>query len=623
MFEAPALSVTSDGVQARAYSRHAARLFFCLFNGDKEVDRILMEKGDDHIHRLALKGVTAGQAYGYRADGPFAPRDGHYFDLSKLLIDPTARAVDRHVAWSPGFSEYGTDTGAVAAKSIVEAPLPSSSRRRSGSPAFIYELNVRSFTKLHPDVPVHLRGTVGALATEPVLQHLKMLGCDTVELMPIAAWSDEPHLVRQGLSNAWGYNPVVFMAADPRLAPGGPAEIRNTFATLHSNGIKVVLDVVFNHTGEGHSGGGTYSLRGLDHKSYYRMHGGDLVNDTGTGNTLILDSEPGLSLALTTLRYWVSLGADGFRYDLAPVMGRTETGFDPNAPLLSAIQADPMLANLIHIAEPWDVGPGGYQLGNFPLPWHEWNDAYREDVRKFWRGDSHMAGAFATRMAGSSDFFQRPGRSPSSSINFVSAHDGFALADVVRFPKKHNDANGEQNRDGNDHEASWVSNEPELDVRALLATLFVSRGTPMLTAGDEFGRSQKGNNNAYAQDNETTWLDWHAVDRDLLAFTSAIARFRQSHAAYFADAFLDAASAGWFNAHGTEMTQSDWHQGSTSSLALVINARDAGRMALLFCRHGNLDAFILPEAQNGMVWTNQVIADGVGDKFCAFVELPE
>ena len=532
-------------------SRHGSQLFFCVFDpsGEEELYRFALPRRLGDVHYGFISGVGTGTRYGLRADGPWDEAQGHRFDVSKLLIDPYATALDRPFHYSPELLERGYDTGSLVPKGVVTkfanpaTPLP------PATPRFIYELHVKAFSKLHPEVPPGLRGTVAALAEPAVIDHLVSLGVDTVELMPLMAWIDERHLPPLGLSNAWGYNPVSFMAPDPRLAPGGFAEIRSAVAALHNANIRVVLDVVFNHTGEGDTGGATLSLRGLDNALYYRHANGQLVNDSGCGNTLALDRAPVVRLVMDALRTWVrETGIDGFRFDLATTLGRTEQGYSPDAPLLAAISQDPLLSNLIMIAEPWDVGPGGYQLGQFPASWLEWNDRYRDDMRRFWRGDAGSIGAFATRLAGSSDVFAAR-RRPSSSINYAAAHDGFTLRDLVIYAHKDNSANGEDNSDGNGGEITW----PGGDARALLASLFLSRGTLMLTAGDEFGRSQHGNNNAYAQDNVISWLDWAKADRDLMVFTARLAALRKTYPVLLADSFLNGVSA-----HHTGLADADW-----------------------------------------------------------------
>jgi glycogen operon protein len=453
---------------------------------------------------------------------------------------------------------------------------------------------------------------VAALAHPAVLGHLTRLGVDAVELMPIAAWIDERHLHPLGLSNAWGYNPVVFMAPDPRLCPGGMPELAAAVAALRAAGIGVILDVVFNHTGEGDAGGPTLSLRGLDARAYFRHEpDGRLINDTGTGNTLACDHPATRRLILDSLRHYVGhAGVDGFRFDLAPVLGRTATGFDPQAPLLREIAADPWLGDRVLIAEPWDVGPGGYQLGRFPAPWLEWNDRYRDRVRRFWRGDAHALGEFATALAGSSYVYPPP---VTRTVSFIAAHDGLTLADLVAYRHKHNQANGEGNRDGHGENLSWnngvegatadpaVLAERRRDLRALLATLFASRGSIMLTAGDELGRSQRGNNNAYAQDNPTTWLDWTARDRELEGFCATLAELRRARPALADPALLSGApgpdgipDVAWLTPGGRAKTVADWEAARSPALAMVLGRGGDGRLAVLFNRSRHAVAFHLP-----------------------------
>ncbi len=565
-------------------SRHATRVFFCIFEHDTEVARIALPLRLGDVHYGIIEGVGDGTHYGFRAEGPWLPEQGHRFDISKLLLDPYALQLDRAFAHHADLTARGVETAGLVPKAVVRHVATDAAALPPHSPRFIYEIPVKAFTKLHPHVPAVKRGTVAALAEPIIIAHLAALGVDTVELMPVAAWIDERHLAEIGLANAWGYNPVSFMAPDPRLAPGGLAEIRKTVDALHTAGIRVILDVVFNHSGESDLGGAVVSFRGLDNALYYRHANGELVNDTGCGNTLACDRLPVVQLVMDAMRSWVTrTGIDGFRFDLAPVMGRNTTGFDVNAPLLAAIEQDPLLSRLIMIAEPWDVGPGGYQLGRFPARWLEWNDRYRDDVRRFWRGDANAAGGLATRLTGSSDIFA-PLRRPSSSINYIAAHDGFTLRDAVTFSVKNNHANGEANRDGNGHEPAW----PGGDVKALLATLFFSRGTVMLTAGDEFGRSQAGNNNAYAQDNETSWLDWAAADVELIGHVADLMKLRQAQPLLHSDRFLSGvadphsglADAQWIGADGAAM---NWSESRTSVIGLVL-AQDGQRIALLFNR---------------------------------------
>jgi glycogen operon protein len=442
----------------------------------------------------------------------------------------------------------------------------------------VYEVNVRGFTMLHPDIPEAMRGTIGALAHPAVIAHFRKLHIAAIELMPVVAWIDERHLPALGLSNAWGYNPVAFMALDPRLAPGGIAELRETVAALHAEGIGVILDLVFNHTGESDIYGGVLSLRGLDHRAYAHEEGGQLINDTGCGNTLDFANPAVRRLTLDTLRHFVRhCGVDGFRFDLATVLARGP-GFSKKAPIFAEIAGDPLLRDRVLIAEPWDIGPGGYQVGHFPENWLEWNDRYRDDVRMFWRGDAGV-GLLATRIAGSSDIFGPVCR----SVNFVAAHDGFTLYDTVSYAERHNWANGEENRDGHGSNHSWnngvegPSDDPAVnarraaDLRALLGTLFASTGTIMLTAGDEFGRSQQGNNNAYAQDNSITWIDWENRDEALEDHVASLAAWRAARAEWF-EAFPE--NGEWLHPSGHPMSIAEWEDGDTPGFTFLSHERE-------------------------------------------------
>jgi glycogen operon protein len=559
--------VGPDGTSFAVRAPAAEAVWLCLF--DVETERRVAMTRDGAIWRVTVPDAGEGTRYGYRADGP-PPHDA-----SKLLVDPYATTLDRAFAYDPALAEYGVDTAALVPKTIVSAfsPVaPAPPEFRHGG--LIYEVNVRAFTMLHPDVPEAQRGTIAALAHPAVIAHLTKLGVDAIELMPVVAWIDERHLPPLGLANAWGYNPVVPMALDPRLAPGGVAELRDTVAALRQAGIGVILDLVFNHTGESDALGPTLSLRGLDNAAYARDGEGRLINDAGTGNTLDFANPAVRNLTLASMRHYVAnCGVDGFRFDLATVMARGP-GFDAHAPIFAEMAADPLLADRVLIAEPWDTGPGGYQLGAFSPNWLEWNDRYRDDVRRFWRGDG-SCGALATRLSGSSDVF---GDRATRSVNFVAAHDGFTLADTVAYAERHNHANGENNRDGHAHEVSWnngaegacddasVIERRHADQRALLATLFASRGTIMLTAGDEFGRSQAGNNNAYAQDNATTWLDWYARDRQLEDHVAGLSRQRRATPALSGPAIRH--DARWLRLDGGEMVQADW--GSSAGFAVTL-----------------------------------------------------
>jgi glycogen operon protein len=537
--------------------RSATAVTLCLF--DNGVERQVAMTGDGGRWTADVSGVGAGQAYGYRAAA----------DMAKLLVDPYAVELDRPFRYDPRLGEPGMETAGLVPLAIVPAGAASDERAMLLPPpifkagGLIYELNVRGFTMLHPDVPEAQRGTIAALAHPAVIAHLQRLRVDAVELMPIVAWIDERHLPDLGLTNAWGYNPVVPMAIDSRLAPGGVAELRATVAALRAAGIGVILDLVFNHSGESDTHGPTLSMRGLDEALYYAHADDDaLINDTGTGNTLDCGQPEVRALILASLRHFAEAGVDGFRFDLAPVLARGP-GFDPNAPIFAEIAGDPVLADRVMIAEPWDIGPGGYRLGEFPVGWLEWNDRYRDDVRRFWKGDGD-AGALATRLAGSDDVF---GHGATRTVNFLAAHDGFTLADTVSYAGRHNHANGEDNRDGHGDNHSWnngvegPTDDPvilarrDADARALLATLFASRGTIMLTAGDEFGRTQQGNNNAYAQDNPIGWVDWAGRDRSLEAYVAALADFR---ARWLLDDAAPYRSPDWRTLAGEPMTAQDW-----------------------------------------------------------------
>lgn len=557
----------------RVRSPDAAALWLCLFDGVGAESRIAMARdGEDWTAEVA--GDLAGTPYGYRAEGEWAPDRGRWFDPAKLLVDPYALELDRRFVQDRRLADFGEDTASLVPRAIVPAPLRECTwepaRFRRGG--LIYELNVRGFTLLHPEVPEDLRGTVAALAHPAVIAHFRKLQVTAIELMPIVAWIDERHLPPLGLRNAWGYNPVTMMALDPGLVPGGVTELRETVATLHANGIGVILDLVLNHTGESDRMGGVLSLRGLDDGAYAKDAAGTLINDTGCGNTLDFANPAVRRLALDTLRHFVgNCGIDGFRFDLAPVLARGPA-FVEDAPIFAEIAADPLLSDRVLIAEPWDCGPGGYQLGRFPANWIEWNDRFRDDVRRFWRGDEGP-GVLATRLAGSSDVFEE---ASGRSVNFLAAHDGFTLADTVSYETRHNHANGEDNRDGHGENFSWnngaegPSLDPAIlarrsaDLRALLGTLFASTGTIMLTAGDEFGRSQQGNNNAYAQDTPLTWIDWNGRDLALEDHVAMLARWRAERLRLF-DRFPDAGT--WLNADGAAMSVADWEDHAGSFLA--------------------------------------------------------
>ncbi len=565
--------VEADGTRFTVRAPQASALWLCLFDGAHETRMPMEHVGE--CRTITLPQDLSGTRYGYRAEGEWAPERGLWFDPAKLLVDPYAVELDHRFTHDPRLSQFGFDSAALVPKAIVQPSLPACSLQpphfqRGG---LVYEVNVRSFTMLHPDVPPKQRGTVAALAHPSVIAHLKLLHVSAIELMPIVAWIDERHLPPLGLSNGWGYNPVAPMALDPGLVPGGIAELRETVATLHAHGIGVILDLVLNHTGESDVLGPVLCLRGLDNAAYALAPDGSLINDTGCGNTLDFANPAVRQLTLDTLRHFVRhCGVDGFRFDLATVMARGP-GFDPAAPIFAEIMADPLLATRMLIAEPWDIGPGGYQLGQFPANWLEWNDRFRDDVRRFWRGDVGL-GTLATRMAGSSDLFGPSCR----SVNYLAAHDGFTLADTVAYEHRHNLANGEDYRDGHGENFSWnngvdgPSDDPEVvarrnaDLRALLSTLFASTGTIMLTAGDEFGRSQHGNNNAYAQDNPLSWIDWGKRDLGLEQFVAQLASWRATRAEWFAQF---PASGDWLATDGAAMSPERWDNPATQGFTFA------------------------------------------------------
>ncbi|WP_025595230.1 glycogen debranching protein GlgX [Agrobacterium tumefaciens] len=610
---------TENGTEFAVYSRHASQIDLCLFDatGEKETARLPMRRDENDIHRLTVAETGPGARYGYRADGIYAPEHGLWFDPAKLLLDPYATEIDRPFRHDAALLAYGEDTGVIMPKAI----LSQYEQVRRQPPRFaegglIYELAVKSFTKLHPGVPGELRGTVAALAHPAIIAHLKKIGVDAVELMPITAWIDERHLPPLGLSNAWGYNPVGFMALDPRLCPGGVRELRDTVAALHAQGIGVILDLVFNHTGESDSGGSILSLRGLDNLTAFRHPEGKpgvLVNDTGTGNTVACDHPYVRQLIIDSLRHFVlNAGIDGFRFDLAPILGRTASGFDMASETLAAMHSDPVLYDRVLIAEPWDIGPGGYQLGNFPESFLEWNDRARDDMRRFWRGDAGTTGALANALSGSSPIFSRHGRSKSRSVNFLAAHDGFTLFDLVSHEHKHNEKNGENNRDGHNENHSWnnglegLTDDPAVvaarhaDVKALLSTLFVSRGTLMLTAGDEGGRSQHGNNNAYCQDNEITWVDWSSLSQELTDHTAFLAALRKRFGVFSQTEFFSGnGDVAWLAPGGEPMTVSEWERPDMPAFAMVLATPDHetendAELAVLINRSHEIVPFTLP-----------------------------
>jgi glycogen debranching enzyme len=623
-----------DGVRFTIVSHHATDMWLCLFDetGTIEIERHEMQRAPGGRFTIHLKSAKAGMRYGYRADGPWEPQQGHRFDLSKVLVDPHATLLDRPFAFYPDLGAKGVDTLPLAPKAILEAPRLNSNHvpLKPAPGGLMYEVCVKAFSRLNPDVPETLRGTLAAIAEPASIAHFKKLGVSAVELMPITAWIDERHLITHKLTNAWGYNPVAMMALDPRLAPNGISDLRHVADALHQQGIALILDVVFNHTGESDNFGPVLSMRGLDNALYYRHHAdepGALINDTGTGNTLAVDRAPVRDLVMDAMRHFVSAGGvDGFRFDLCTVLGRTDKGFSPHAPLFEAMRHDPVLADAALIAEPWDIGPGGYQLGNFPPQFLEWNDRFRDDVRRFWRGDAHTLSSLATRLSGSSDYFHKTATN-TRSVNFLAAHDGFTLADLAAYKRKHNMANGENDRDGHSENHSWnhgvegatsdatIKAKRRDDVKALLALLFVSRGTLLLSAGDEFGRTQHGNNNAYAQDNEITWLNWAGRDTELEDFVAALSALRKKHPTLHSTNLLSGIAppdfaepdVSWFRADGAPMQNTDWENGENRFLGMAfslpaLGMQRADQTAVLINRNEGRVNAVLPKLPTAKTW---------------------
>ncbi|MET0178950.1 MAG: glycogen debranching protein GlgX, partial [Novosphingobium sp.] len=640
------LGVVPDalGINVAVFSRNAEAIELCLFDeADREVERVRLPARTGDVVHGHVAGIGVGARYGLRAHGPYAPGDGHRFNPAKLLIDPHAHVLDRPFKLDGtmfGYHPDGddrwpepTDSAPAMPKAVVATHAGPASPRPlwAWDETILYELHIRGFTRRHLDVPEAIRGTFAGLAHPAAIAHLAKLSITSVEIMPCAAWIEERHLAKLGLSNYWGYNPVALMAPEPRLAPGGWGEIRAAVAALAEAGIETIVDVVLNHSGEGDAFGPTLSLRGLDNASYYRVRPDNragYIDDAGCGNTLALDRAPVVRLAMDALRTWVrEAGVHGFRFDLATAMGRRPDGFDREAPLLAAIAQDPELGALKLIAEPWDIGPGGYQVGNFPAGWGEWNDRFRDDVRRFWRGDVHHLGRLATRLAGSADVFGRA-RRPSRGINFVTAHDGFALADLVAHETKRNEANGEDNRDGCNDNFSWnagcegASDDPTIraararDQRALTATLLFARGTPMLAMGAELGHSQQGNNNCYAQDNALSWLDWSQADPALLAFAQEAAALRRRTPLLRRDAVLDEGEVAWLSPAGAAMTPTDWDAPGAGSVAMLLG--EPGRRVGILVHRGHRPCrFVLP----GGKWRVLLASDRVGDDAGGAVDL--
>jgi glycogen operon protein len=650
---------TARGVNFAVHAGPAEAVKLCLFDavtGAAAGTVWLPSRTGDVWHGfLRAPHAGVGTLYAYRVHGPYSPELGERCNPAKLLIDPCARAITgepRHGAALFDRGEaFALDSAAAMPRCrVVDHDYDWDGDRSPGTPwrdTVVYELHVKGFTARHPGVPEPLRGTYLGLAHPAAIDWLKRLGVTAVELLPCQAFATEGFLRDRGLVNYWGYNPIAWSAPATQYAIADPvAEFRQMVRALHSAGIEVILDVVFNHTGEGNGDGPTLSLKGFDNAAYYRLAQVDpsaYVNDTGCGNTINCEHPATVALILDSLRWWVeAMHVDGFRFDLAPVLGRTRTGFDRQAALFTQLRADPSLAYVKLIAEPWDIGPGGYQLGGFPDGWAEWNDRYRDTVRAFWRGDPHVLGALAERLAGSSDLFRHHGRRPTASVNFVTSHDGFTLADLVAYNAKHNGANLENNADGHSDNLSWNGGVegPSTDAavialrarqaRNLLATLLLSQGVPMLQAGDEFGRSQGGNNNAYCQDNAISWLDWSLAERQapLVAFVRSLMVLRRRRPELRRETFLKGGrrpgrghDVSWLHPAGRLMSDADWNDPRGRALGVLLDGADGRGPELLLLFNAGSEAveFSLPTALATALWN--VVADSAADERGAPISL--
>jgi glycogen operon protein len=659
-----------SGVNFAIFSEHADRVELCLFDPDgSNEQRITLTEQTDLVWHCYLPDVRPGQRYGYRVHGRYEPRLGHRYNPAKLLIDPYAKRFDGEGTWDDSLFGYVVgaeddepdrrDSAPFVPKSVVVNHAfvwgGDTQLRTPLDRTLIYEVHVKGFTKLHPDVPEELRGTYAGLGSAPAIDHLVNLGVSAVELLPVHQHVDERHLAERGLTNYWGYNTIGFFAPDVRYsATGEPvSEFKTMVRRLHDAGIEVILDVVYNHTGESNHLGPTLSFRGIDNAAYYRLDPNDqarYIDYTGTGNTLDATSPRVLQLIMDSLRYWITeMHVDGFRFDLASALARELHDVDKLGSFFDIIHQDPIINQVKLIAEPWDVGPGGYQVGNFPVGWAEWNGKYRDTVRRFWKGIGDQTAELAYRLSGSSDLYASSGRAPHASINFVTAHDGFTLHDLVSYEHKHNEANGENNQDGERNNESMnfgvegetdevaVIEAREKQKRNLLATLILSQGVPMLLGGDEIGRTQGGNNNGYAQDNETSWFDWHLDrrDRQLLAFTRALIRLLKGHPVLRRRRFFQGRlirgspmkDLTWFGVDGAEMTDEQWQAPGVRTLGVQL-AGDAieergprgervtdDTLLLILNADDRPVAFVLPDHEAAKRW--EVVFDTVHPTFTA------
>ncbi|WP_142850765.1 glycogen debranching protein GlgX [Telmatospirillum sp. J64-1] len=662
------LGATWDGagVNFALFSAHAEKVELCLFDahGQREIERIVLPEYTDEVWHGYLPQAMPGQLYGYRVYGPYDPRSGHRFNPNKLLLDPYAKSIIGSLRWSDAHFGYRIghpredlsfdrrdNARGMPKCQVVDTAFTWGEERRPNvewNRSIFYEAHVKGLTCLHPDIPQPLRGTVAGLAWPSMVDHMKSLGVTGLELLPVHAFLDDRTLVEKGLRNYWGYNSIGYFALDPRyLATGRPSEFKAMVRRLHDAGIEVLLDVVYNHTAEGNHLGPTLSFRGIDNASYYKLVPNDrryYWDSTGCGNTLDVGHPRVLQLVLDSLRYWVQeMHVDGFRFDLTSSLAREGLSYDPGAAFFDAIRQDPILSAVKLIAEPWDLGAGGYQVGGYPPGWSEWNGKYRDAVRRFWKGDAGLIPEMASRLAGSSDLFNHRGRRPWASVNFVTAHDGFTLHDLVSYNHKHNEANLEDNRDGINENDSWNcgvegrTDDPEIlklrarQKRNMLATLLLSQGVPMLLAGDEIGNSQGGNNNTYCQDNETSWIKWEEVDETMLTFAREVAAIRHAHPVFHRSRFFRGRSEGgyadilWLRPDGSEMSEEDWQYGEARTLGMLLTGDpgdyyttpagqrewDRAFLLLLNAHHEPME-FALPAAPGWELFIDTFAEDGLG-----------
>jgi isoamylase len=648
-----------NGVNFALFSANATQVELCLFDSSgRETARIPLPEYRDETWHGYVPGIGPGQIYGYRVHGPYEPEQGHRFNPHKLVMDPYARAHIGELKWDPAVFAYkmgdpggdlvfdDRDSARFMPKCVVVDPnfdweREKKWRRTPWDRTIVYETHVKGFTRLHPAVPQGERGTYKGLSHPDIVQYVKSLGVTTVELLPVHTFINDSFLLERKLTNYWGYNSIGFFAPDPRYAADRSTtlqEFKEMVARFHDAGLEVVIDVVYNHTAEGNELGPTLSFKGIDNTSYYRLMPDNpryYINDTGTGNTLNLSHPVVIQMVCDSLRYWAQeMHVDGFRFDLGTILAREPGGFDAHNGFMKACMQDPVLAKVKLIAEPWDCGPGGYQVGGFPPGWAEWNDKFRDTVRDYWRGEAAPS-ALATRLCGSPDLFRRRGRQPWASVNFVTAHDGFTLHDTVTYNDKHNEANGEDNRDGHSHNRSWnhgvegetddenINGLRERQIKNMLATLLLSQGTPMILAGDEFGRTQKGNNNAYAQDSEISWVHWEHDDRAqrLLEFTRRLIALRHQYpilrrVRWLSGEFdeeLQVKDVSWIDASGVEMNEQQWADAGNKCFGMLLDGRapetgirrrgELATLLIVFNSWQDVVKFKLPEVTDGKAWT--------------------